>query len=151
MATGDIVRFSGDNRFLSNFYPAIVTLGMLQYSTVEHAYQAAKTLNSSQRRTIRYAESPGAAKKLGSKVDLRSDWERVKVGIMRTLLREKFKPRSDLAKKLQTTGQVQLIEGNTWGDTYWGQCPVGFGTNMLGLLLMEIRTDLNRLEATRRS
>jgi ribA/ribD-fused uncharacterized protein len=150
MDTRAIVRFSGNNRFLSNFYPAEVILDSLTYSTVEHAYQAAKTLNTTQRRSIRNAATPGEAKKLGRKVDMRQDWDNIKTKVMRTLLEQKFKPHSQLAKKLQATGQVELIEGNTWGDVYWGQCPLGVGSNMLGLLLMEIRKNLNQLALTRR-
>lgn len=36
--------FSGNYRFLSNFWPCVVTLDDQQYTSTEHAYQAAKTL-----------------------------------------------------------------------------------------------------------
>jgi predicted NAD-dependent protein-ADP-ribosyltransferase YbiA (DUF1768 family) len=39
---------------------------------------------------------------------------------------------------LETKGYY-LIEGNTWGDRVWGQCPVGVGKNWLGEILMSIR------------
>jgi len=59
---------------------------------------------------------------------------------MKSCLQEKF---SDplLRKKLLATGNATLIEGNTWGDTYWGVCK-GKGQNKLGKLLMELRSEL---------
>ena len=47
-----------------------------------------------------------------------------------------------LRQKLIDTGERPLIEGNHWGDTYWGQCPVGHGCNNLGKLLMKKRAQL---------
>jgi predicted NAD-dependent protein-ADP-ribosyltransferase YbiA (DUF1768 family) len=34
-----------------------------------------------------------------------------------------------------------LIEGNTWGDKFWGQVK-GEGANYLGRLLMKVREEL---------
>jgi predicted NAD-dependent protein-ADP-ribosyltransferase YbiA (DUF1768 family) len=56
---------------------------------------------------------------------------------MRTLVRRKFMD-PILAVKLLGTGDAILIEGNGWGDTYWGVCK-GAGLNKLGLILMETR------------
>src|SRR6185369_8674281 len=44
-----ILEFQGDNRFLSNFFPAEVIYEGITYPTAEHAYQAAKTLDPEQR------------------------------------------------------------------------------------------------------
>lgn len=44
------------------------------------------------------------------------------------------------------TGDAVLIEGNTWGDTFWGVCGTK-GANVLGKLLMKYREKL-RLEHT---
>jgi predicted NAD-dependent protein-ADP-ribosyltransferase YbiA (DUF1768 family) len=60
---------------------------------------------------------------------------------MRELLREKFWQEPERSVLL-ATGDVELIEGNWWGDQFWGQCPVGKGENWLGRLLMELRRDL---------
>lgn len=43
---------------------------------------------------------------------------------------------------LKATGEQQIIEGNTWGDTYWGTCN-DVGHNHLGKILMKIR-ELNK-------
>lgn len=132
-----IERFRGPYFFLSNFYPIKVQLEGIIYPTVEHGYQAAKTLNSVDRLRIRDAESPSAAKRLGHKAAQRPDWGRVKLPVMRHLLEQKFN-HPDLKNLLLSTGDAEIIEGNTWGDTFWGVCN-GVGSNHLGMMLMEIR------------
>lgn len=132
--------FNGKHHFLSNFHPSKVVLDDEEYPSVEHAYQAAKTANLSYRKLIREAISPGTAKKLGKKAPLRPDWEAIKLSVMENLLRQKFK-QPDLRQALVDTGDAELIEGNWWGDVYWGVC-ASVGENHLGKLLMKIRSDL---------
>lgn len=132
--------FNGRYRFLSNFHPVKVIYDNIEYSSVEHAYQAAKTLNPSMRRKIRETEAPKKAKELGRKAELRSDWERIKLSIMEELLKQKFS-NPDLKRALLNTGEKTLIEGNWWGDVFYGVCN-GKGENHLGKLLMKIRTEL---------
>lgn len=60
---------------------------------------------------------------------------------MRALLMVKFAPATELAERLLATGDAQLVEGNTWGDTFWGVCD-GVGENHLGRLHMWIRSML---------
>jgi len=132
--------FSGKWRFLSNFSPANVKLDDAEYLTVEAAYQAAKTLNKKERTQIRKAATPFIAKELGGKVTLRTDWEDVKLVVMEDLLRQKFAAFRDDYFKLIQTYDRELIEGNTWHDTFWGVCD-GKGKNHLGLLLMRIRNE----------
>ena len=141
---GDVVRyFVGNTYWLSNFYPAPIIFEGAVYGTVEHAFQAAKTLDPGERRTVREIDSGYGARRVGrsSAVSLRADWERVKVGYMEALLRAKFIRHPSLGKLLRETGDKRLEEGNTWGDHFWGVCD-GKGSNVLGLLLMEIRRDL---------
>ena len=135
-----IDRFSGQHRFLSNFHPSEVEMDGLIYPTVEHAYQAAKTLNAQQRGVIRVAMTPGKAKRLGRKVDMRPDWHKMKLDIMSELVAKKFEI-PELAAKLIDTGEHELIEGNYWNDTYWGMCN-GKGSNNLGIILMNTRHDI---------
>ena len=132
--------FQGDFRFLSNFYPCPVVLEGVLYSSVEHAYVAAKSSDPAFRAQVARTEGANAAKKLGRKVKLRPDWEQVKVSVMESLLRQKFSFGSDLAMRLQSTGKAELVEGNWWGDTFWGVCK-GRGLNTLGKLLMKVRQD----------
>jgi len=133
--------FFGQYRFLSNFFPCIVRMEGIDYPTLEHAYQAAKTLDEEERRKIALAAAPKEAKRLGSSLALRPDWDDIRLCIMEELLCRKFAPGSDLAGGLIATHPAELIEGNFWNDTYWGVCR-GRGENHLGRLLMKIRASL---------
>ena len=140
-----IEQFDGEHRFLSNFFPAAIVYGRIEYPTVEHAFQAAKTDDRASKLTVAAAPSPGAAKRIGRKVPLRADWEEVKTDIMRTLVRLKFSTHQELRERLLATGETELIEGNTWNDTFWGVCK-GKGRNWLGKILMEVRKELAEVE-----
>lgn len=137
-----ITRFAGKYEFLSNFYPAPVLLDGQAYPTVEHAFQAAKTFDLDERQAILLSGAPAAAKRLGRRLTLRADWEKVKTEILRTLLWQKFSL-PELRELLLETGDAELIEGNTWNDRFWGctQTARGewIGQNRQGKLLMEIR------------
>ena len=135
-----IDHFNGQYAFLSNFAPTNVLYDNLEYFTVEHAYQAAKTLDLTERKKIQGAETPAVAKKMGRNVILRNDWESVKLDIMLDLLRQKFL-NDDLKYALLSTNNAELIEGNWWGDVFWGVCR-GRGQNHLGRLLMLVRNEI---------
>jgi ribA/ribD-fused uncharacterized protein len=138
-----ITSFTGGYRFLSNFYPATIQLEET-YSTAEHAYQACKTLDRELRKKVASLRTPGQAKRFGKTIPLRSDWERIKVGVMKSILILKF-DNPKLGKMLLSTGDSILIEGNNWGDTFWGCVWNGQawkGKNYLGKILMEIRNML---------
>ena len=135
--------FDGEYAFLSNFYDSPIEKDGIVYPTNEHFFQAMKTLDNEERKRIAAAETPGKAKRMGRSVKLRPDWEQSKIQIMKEGLTLKFLCHKDLAEKLVATGDVWLIEGNWWGDTYWGVCN-GVGHNMLGNLLKEIRRDLRK-------
>jgi len=132
-----IGRFDGDHACFSNFHPSEITYLGLKFPTVEHAFQASKTLVSAEQEAIRIAATPGKAKRLGRKATLRDDWEQLKDGVMRHLLLLKFED-PVLQALLLATGDAVLIEGNDWKDTYWGTCN-GEGQNRLGKLLMDVR------------
>jgi predicted NAD-dependent protein-ADP-ribosyltransferase YbiA (DUF1768 family) len=92
---------------------------------------------------IRSSSTPGKAKRLGKRVVLRTDWEDVKLHVMRVGISLKFWYNPDLMRKLLDTGQQYLEEGNRWGDTYWGlDLCTGVGENHLGILLMEFRDSI---------
>lgn len=136
--------FSGPYAFLSNFHAASVSYEDLIYPTVEHAFQAAKTRDTIERRRfILLSMPPGRAKYYGRRLTLRPDWERIKIHVMEDCLESKFLRHRHLHDKLLATGDATLIEGNTWGDTFWGVCG-GRGENHLGKLLMQLRKDLMR-------
>lgn len=135
-----ILSFSREHQFLSNFYPSSILYEGLVYPTSEHAYQAAKSDNPNNKLTISNLGTPGKAKRFGKKVELRPDWDDVKLDEMKKILRIKF-ANVLLAHKLIGTGEEELIEGNLWGDTFWGICR-GRGENNLGKILMEIRGEI---------
>jgi N-glycosidase YbiA len=137
-----ISEFKGPFRFLSNFWNVEVTLDGVKYPTVEHAYQAAKT-SPENRVPFLNCERPGEAKRLGRKVPMRSDWESVKLDVMYQLVKEKFASNPILNRWLQNTGTQTLVEGNTWGDCFWGVCN-GKGENHLGKILMRVREELKK-------
>jgi ribA/ribD-fused uncharacterized protein len=117
--TDIIDSFSGEYAFLSNFYHSPVVMGDHVYGTVEHAFQACKTEDPTERLNIRATYTPGQAKKLGRKATLRPGWDSVRVDVMASLLSQKFGD-SFLRNLLVQTGDAVLCEGNTWGDEFWG-------------------------------
>lgn len=137
-----INEFQGDYRFLSNFYHAPLRIIGIPYLNSEAAFQACKTLDTDVRATFSTVD-PATAKKMGRKIELRPNWDDgiTKVECMELCLWAKFSMNPELRKKLLATGDAKLIEGNNWGDTYWGVCK-GKGQNILGKLLMEIRTNM---------
>lgn len=128
--------FSGIYRFLSNFVDSEVTLDGVVYPTVEHAYQAAKT--TPEHRSKFAGLTSAQAKKLGRTVPLRPDWEEQKLLVMQDLVSMKFLRHKTLRRWLDLTGNVQITEGNTWGDIFWGVCG-GVGENHLGMIIMKAR------------
>lgn len=125
--------------FLSNFYENRVRYEGLWYRNAESAYQAAKCINKIDR--VKFQRLTGAqAKALGKTVKLRDDWDEVKVKIMYDILSAKFEATEILRIWLVETGDEEIIEENSWGDTFWGVCN-GKGKNQLGKLLMGIREE----------
>lgn len=136
-----ITAFRGRWTKLGNYSSCVVFYQGHAYQSVEHAYQAQKSTNPAVQRAIRDQPTPATAKRLARIVTLRLDWEGIKIPLMRELLREKFSQEPECSVLL-STGDQELVEGNWWNDTFWGQCPVGVGENWLGRLLMELRDDL---------
>ena len=136
--------FFGEYRWLSNFYPCEVKYEGITYPTVEHAYQAAKTRDTEIRKRIAYLPKPGQAKREGRKIQIRGNWEFIKISTMEQLLEQKF-TQPKFKKLLLETKGIRLIEGNKWGDIFWGMCE-GRGANYLGGLLMNIRKKQISLE-----
>ena len=130
--------FEGDFRWLSNFFPAPVEVERISFPTVEHAYQAAKTADRTEREKIAALETPGRAKRAGAKLPLREGWEAMKVQVMEELILLKFRENPGLCDQLLATGDCYLEETNTWGDCFWGVCK-GAGENHLGRILMRVR------------
>ena len=75
----------------------------------------------------------------------RDDWDDVKVGIMRDILRAKAEQHEYVRRKLLATGDRELVE-DSWRDDFWGWGPNHDGRNMLGKLWMEVRAELTANE-----
>lgn len=133
--TETINRFEGRYFWLSNFS----TAGGVK-PTLEHQFQARKAVTVEDAIFVMAAGEPGIAKKRGRSIKCRDDWEEIKLDVMHELLVAKFSVEKT-RQFLLDTGDAQLIEGNNWGDTYWGRCN-GKGSNFLGQLLMLVRFDL---------
>lgn len=148
---GRIEEFQGVHRFLSNFAPSPITYKyqpafgepiVVTSPTVEHAYQAYKAATVETFEHINAASSPDEAKRRGRRIDtLRNKWDEHKLKVMKYLVLKKFTQNEALAQKLLATGDMELVEGNDWNDTFWGVCR-GRGENHLGKILMEVRESI---------
>ena len=133
-----IDRFQGEYRWLSNFWPCEVEFEGIIFPSVEHAYQAVKSHSMRQRMKFLKLTAGQAKRQYVLKSQLTPYWEARKTHVMWKLLKSKFLENDDLLAKLKSTKGRELIEGNTWGDTFWGQVD-GKGDNNLGKMIMMIR------------
>lgn len=139
--------------FLSNMYESEVTYEGITYRCAEAAFQAQKyALGTKDRRKkqLRFAKMDGyEARKAGKAIRSfdETEWNARKVDVMRAIQIAKYS-NPVLMQKLKDTGTAHLIEGNDWGDTFWGAVPVQgenrlWGKNNLGKILMEVRGAVN--------
>ena len=136
-----ITNFFDEYRFLSNFWMCNIEYEGIKYPSVEHAYQAAKTNDKEKQMIIAKLSTAVEAKKYGRILVVRKDWDDIKLEIMYTLVKKKFANNNILKRQLLATGDAILVEGNTWGDVFWGVCN-GVGENHLGKILMKVRQEL---------
>jgi ribA/ribD-fused uncharacterized protein len=139
VSTKDILQFSGEHRWLSNFHPCQIEFEGLVYPSVENAYQAAKMPDYG--RLVFTHIKAGQAKRMGRALRLSEDWEDRKVPVMSYLTDRKYTTENELGRKLVATWPGRLVEGNDWGDTFWGEY-LGRGLNNLGEILMKRRSRL---------
>jgi ribA/ribD-fused uncharacterized protein len=135
-----IYGFTGSYGYLSNFYIEP------DRTFVEYEYQRAKCAGFAGRdkfdALFKLGKlTPKMAKAIGRKVQIRDDWEDVKLEIMLFYVSKKFKDHPTLAALLKQTRTLHLEETNWWGDTFWGVCN-GRGFNALGEILMQVRGEL---------
>ena len=141
--------FEGPYSYLSNFHDHAfpVTFNdngreiILTFRSSEHYYQAMKATNPNDFMIVVNSPNAFMSKKNGRKITIRPDWDDIKQNVMYDVLRYKFSYNQVLGQMLLMTGNKDLIEGNYWGDTYWGMCN-GQGSNHLGIQLTEVRFDL---------
>ena len=136
--------FEGKYKFLSNFYPVEILVDGISYPSVEHAYVAAKTEDQNIKQKIASIPTAAEAKKFGRTIKRSKDWDTNKISIMLDLLIKKFE-HDDLRKRLKNTEGYEITEENWWHDNFWGDCDCHKcedikGQNVLGKLLMKVRT-----------
>ncbi len=138
-----ICEFKGKYSWLSNFTKVIIRGKYFTYSSVEHAFVSAKCDDIEWKRFCANShKTAGQIKKLGRKVQLRSDWDDIKLNVMESALRIKFSQEPFKTLLLNTLDEY-IQEGNYWNDSYWGVClKTNKGENNLGKLIMKIRDEL---------
>lgn len=137
-----ITSFRGKYAFLSNFYHAPICYQNHRYANNEAAFQVQKTIFIKEQRQFYHLTDPAEAKRLGRTVTLRPDWNQVKIRCMYEICFAKFQQHPELKQALLATGDVVLLDGNSWGNRFWGHAD-GFGENHLGYILMDIREKFN--------
>jgi len=127
----------------SNFSAFAVYWKGKLYPTSEHAYHAEKFEDEHLKEQIRSALSAHDTLKLAHehRDKYRTDWDNVKLNVMKEILRAKTNQHPYVMKKLLKSGNRELIE-DSWRDPYWGWGPNKDGENHLGKLWMELRDEL---------
>ncbi|VDO13355.1 unnamed protein product [Brugia timori] len=140
--------YEQDFYVLSNFSSFALEWRNLRFDTSEAAYHYEKFIGGAAccdaiAQRILMAPSAHEAFKIAeaNKEHRRPDWDDVKVGIMRDILRAKAAQHEYVRRKLLDTGDRELVE-NSWRDDFWGWGPNRDGRNMLGRLWIEVRTEL---------
>ncbi len=147
-----ILAFRDEFNFMSNFAACRVTLpaeqGLprMRFASTENAYMAWKTLDMAMRQKMQKM-TPAEAKAETRKPDfpLRPDYtDAARLAIMLELNRQKYSDKNPLLRdQLLQTGDALLIEGNTWGDDFFGFDLIkGHGHNHLGRILMKVRREI---------
>ncbi|MCF4969190.1 NADAR family protein [Nostoc sp. CMAA1605] len=134
----------------SNFSTHGIEIQGTYWSTVEHYYQAQKFVGSVDAviiPVIRAAKTPEEAAALGRCTSrrLRSDWDLVKISVMREAILKKFLTHLDIQATLLSTGNEILVE-NSPTDYFWGCGVDKTGQNHLGKVLMSVREEIRHLQ-----
>jgi len=120
------------------------------YATSEHAYQAGKAVKPAVRDWILSAPTPSLAAMAAHGLyvwDVVPNWADIKFDRMRAVLHAKFEQHADLKALLISTGEARLVEAGTVNNAVnrlWGEVE-GKGQNMLGVMLMELRSEYLKL------
>lgn len=143
-----ITLFRGEHRFLSNFHQTPVGYEGLTYPNAEAAFQAQKCGCREDKVKYTLIKNPVRAKQMGRKERLPANWDEIAPGIMLEVVRAKFAV-PEMAQLLLSTGDAELVEGNTHHDNRWGECVCPrcadkHGENRLGKILMQVRAELQQ-------
>ena len=112
------------------------------YPTSEHAYHSEKFEDEELKEQVRTTRSAHDSQKFANAhiAQRRKDWDEIKLGIMKEILRAKIAQHPYVKKKLIESGDKELIE-DSWRDDFWGWGPNKDGGNHLGKLWMEVRAE----------
>lgn len=130
----------------SNFSRHGIHLHGEDWLTVEHYYQAQKfvnTVNAELVTVVKLVPTPTEAAQLGRdpRYQVRSDWEVVKLEIMREAVLTKFLSHLEIQKILLSTGERVIVEDSPT-DYFWGCGIDRTGENHLGKILMSVRQQI---------
>ena len=144
----EIHDFSGEYSFLNNCYPAKITYMGLEYANADAAFLAQKCKDADLRNKF-CGLGPIDAEQLSQNLPSIPIWDDIKVGVMKSVVRNKFLQNYDLGRKLINTGSAHLVFENSYGDEFWGvNRESGKGENCLGRCLMDIREELCQRKKT---
>jgi hypothetical protein len=141
-------RATGEFGFLSNLYPAKIVFEGIDFPSSEHAYQFGKFKDRKIAEWAMTAPKPHLIAILAHNLfvwDIVENWSAIKLTRMEAILEAKFTQHSDLRSKLLATQDKMLIEESTT-DAFWGIGKKGMGKNMLGILLMKIRKQMQEIQ-----
>lgn len=136
----------------SNFSRYGIEIDGSWWPTVEHYFQAQKFAGTPYVERIQQAATPKQAAAMGRdrSLPLRADWEQVKDEVMYRAVLRKFETHHHLRDLLLGTGEEEIVE-NSPHDYYWGCGKDGSGQNMLGQILMRVRSMLSQSVPEERS
>lgn len=149
-----ITKFRGENYALSSMFPVangVETPDGAIVGSIEIGYQAYKFADPAIQKIILGVSDGYQAKRLARRMEregepIVDDWGESRLGVMRWFVWQKFGRNQPEADYLLGTYDQELVEGNTWGDDFWGAIPMSdepgqfVGRNNLGLLLMQGRS-----------
>lgn len=140
-------RSNGKYGFLSNLYPCQIIFEGITFPSSEFAYQYGKFRKDkeSEKEILDWAmKAPNSSLIAQLSHSLISyqivdNWSNIKIERMKNVLEAKFIQNPLLKEKLLNTNDAILIEESKT-DAFWGIGKRNNGKNMLGKLLMELRS-----------
>ena len=141
--------FRGEWRFLSNMHECSVMLDGRVFGSSEAAYHSLKFDDPPVKDRLAAARDGKEAKRIAESLSPREGWPNERVHAMRTAVEAKFAQNAELGARLVGTIPYTLVEGNDWGDNFFGHDRSnadGPHLNMLGRVLMDTRFKLAHLQ-----
>lgn len=140
-----IVSFTREYSFLSNDHTCLVHYDGLLFSSVTHAFQAARSADQEIKERISKIEDIESMYKIAETIEDPPRWVKDRKKIMEVLIRDKFRRNPVLRQRLQETNNKLLINSYVSAENpnnlFWGTVDER-GENIIGKILMKIRADL---------